>query len=118
MPEKWEELRDRIVSSIESRAQTVLAENAGSKLFVEERAGRLAKLGVEYLAAKTDDDKAAIEERMQSVRQAMENEIGTVLTNASDKAKSWFKDIAGVVFDTVISFLPAVGPLGKLIKKT
>lgn len=108
MPEKWQELKDQIVGVVESRTKDFLAQNAGLKALLLERAERLAKLSTAYLMTVDPGAKKDISDSMQVVQQTMENEIDAAAANATAAAKSVFKQIVGVAFDTLIKVLPTI----------
>lgn len=107
MAEEWKALRDALVSSVTERAGELLAANQPVKDKVLERAERLAQLAEEWVLAPASE-KAVIEERMEKVRQTVENEVDALMLRAKPEAKQFVKAIAGTVFDTIIRGLPGL----------
>jgi hypothetical protein len=108
MAEKWEDIRDSILSTIEGRAKDFLKDNAAAKDRLRERAERLAKLAFRYATISDEAARKTISDDMVVVRQTMENEIAALALSGSNEAKNVFKQIAGTAFDMVIKALPAI----------
>jgi len=108
MAEKWEQLRDALLSSVETRAKDFLDTNKPARDFLVERAGRLAKLSVEWVAATTDEQKKLLRQDMTVVQQTMENQITALAVNASADGRRLLAGIVGTAFETVIKALPTI----------
>lgn len=102
MAEKWEELRDALVSTVEGQMKDLLDQNNGAKDLVVERSSALAKYAVKYAENPNDSDK----HEMDIIRQTIMNEIDALALNVSSGVKNLFKAIVGVAFDALIKALP------------
>ena len=107
MPNTFEDLKKSIVDVVESRAKDFLKENADAKVFLVERAERLAKIAFEYATAP-DDKKDALKADMEVVRQSIENEISSVAVAASKSSRELFKAILGTALDVLVKALPTI----------
>lgn len=109
-----EQLKDSVVAAVQGRVDEFLEANPEAKAFVQERAKRVAELGVKYLRAG-EDEIEGIKRSLKIVRQSIENEVdGLVLVAATKESKALFKSVLGAAFDTIINSLPAILKLVKL----
>ncbi|MFO0701764.1 MAG: hypothetical protein U0236_21295 [Nitrospira sp.] len=104
MAEKWEDLRDALVSTIEARAKEFLDQNKVARDLIVERSGALAKYALKYAANPNDADQL----EMNIIRQTITNEIDALALNASSGAKNLFKALVGIAFDSLVKALPAL----------
>lgn len=107
MAEKWEEIRDALVSSVEDRAKDFLKDNKAAKDFLVERAERLAKLAVAYaMLDGVEKDQAKAD--MAVVAQSIENQVAALSVTAASGTKKLFANLVGVAFDSLVKALPAL----------
>ena len=108
MAGKWEDVRDAIIDTVESRAKKFLDDNKAARDFLRERAERLAKVTILYAEAKDSAQRDSLMNDAKIVRQAMELELATLALTGSATAKNLFGQILGVAFDALIKALPAI----------
>lgn len=108
MPTSIKDLAQVIIDRIETRGKKFLDENAAARAFIYERADRLATLGVSYAAASDDATRAEVLERMESVRQSIENELSSVAVDASVEARAAFMDIVNMAVEFLRGMLPVL----------
>ncbi|MDD5305483.1 MAG: hypothetical protein PHS14_20475 [Elusimicrobia bacterium] len=113
MPTTIKELTQVIIDRIEARGKKFLDENQGAREFIYERAQRLATLGVTYAAASDDATREDALERMESVRQSIENELSAVAVNASVAAREEFLAIVNMAVEFLRGMLPVLVGLFK-----
>ncbi len=110
MAEKWEELRDNIIGIVTNRVREFVEGNVNVKAFLEERAGRLAKLAVERMRPD-GTDKAHVEAQMGLVTDTIENDVAALEITAAKEAASVFSAVLQAVGDMLKGALPLLGGL-------
>lgn len=108
---KIDQLKQWFLDTVEADGKAFLDENAGSRAFIEERAQRLATLGVTYIASSDADSQERVLEQMEEVRQSIANELSVVAVNASVAARQEFMKIV----NHCVTVLKTVLPIAKAI---
>jgi uncharacterized protein (DUF1786 family) len=103
-----EDLKNSIVGPVTDAAKKLLADNKDAAQFLEDRAKRIAELGVEYLKASDDTGREAVIEQLEVVKQSIQNEISQVAVNASIEARATFKNVMDVALGVLIKALPVI----------
>ena len=115
MEEIIDQLKDSMIGAVRGRLDEFLEANPEAKDYVQERAKRVAGLGVQYLRAE-EGERAGIERSLKIVRQSIENEVdGIALVVVTQESKALFKSVFGAVLDTLINSLPALLKLVKAV---
>lgn len=103
-----EDLKSSIVGPVTDAAKKLLQDNKDAALFLEDRAKRVADLGVDYIKATSDVGREEILEQLEVVRQSIQNEISQVAVNASIEARATFKNVLDVALGVLIKALPII----------
>jgi|SRR4029078_5091952 hypothetical protein len=103
-----EDLKNSIIAPVTEAAKKLLRDNQDAAQFLEERAKRVAELGVEYLKASDDAARAQVIEQLEVVKQSIQNEISQVAVNASAAARATFKNVLDVALGVLIKALPII----------
>ncbi len=92
---------------IKGRLDRFLDSNREKKEFLEERARRLAELTVEFTKAKSDAERAEISERIDTVKDTIQNELYAAAVDVSTEFRSAVNDVLGTAIDWGLK----VGPI-------
>jgi hypothetical protein len=103
-----DDLKGSILGPVKAAAKDLLASNKDAADFIEERGRRIAELGVDYIKAGSDSDRAAALLQIQVVRQAIQSEIASVAVNASVASRETFQRVLATALDVVIKVLPII----------
>lgn len=103
-----EDLKDSVVGPVKDAAKQFVTDNKDAAAFLEDRAQRVAELGVQYLQASDDAARSAVMEQIEVVRQSIQNELSQVAVNAEIKARETFNKIMLVALDVLIKALPVI----------
>lgn len=103
-----EDLKNSIVAPVTAAAKKLLQDNKDAAQFLEDRAKRVAELGVEYLKASDDAAREVAIEQLEVVKQSIQNEISQVAVNASIEARATFKNVMDVALGVLIKALPII----------
>lgn len=102
------DLKDAVLVPVKGASKDFLDANKDAQDFLEDRAKRLAELGVDYVKADSDDARDSVSQLIRVVRQSMANEISQVAVNASYESRSVFGKILDTAFGVVIKILPVI----------
>jgi len=103
-----EDLKSSIVGPVTDAAKKLLQDNKDAAAFLEDRAKRVAELGVEYLKASDEAAQELVIEQLEVVKQSIQNEISQVAVNASLEARATFKNAMDVALSVLIKALPVI----------
>lgn len=103
-----DDLKDSIVGPVTEAAKKLLTDNKDAAQFLEDRALRVAELGVDYIKASDDAARASVMGQIEVVRQTIQNEISSVAVNASTEARATFKNVMNVALGVVLKALPII----------
>lgn len=103
-----DDLKDSIVGPVTDAAKKFLTDNKDAAQFLEDRAKRIAELGVEYLKATDDAGRDSVMELLEVAKQSIQNEIAQVAVNAETQAKATFKSVMGVALNVFMKALPVI----------
>jgi hypothetical protein len=103
-----DDLKDSVVGPVTAAAKQLLAENKDAAQFLEDRARRVAELGVGYLKASDDGARAAVLLQLSVVQQSIQNELAGVAVNASVAARATFQNALSVGLGVLIKALPVI----------
>lgn len=109
--ETLEALKDLIVDTVKTQVKDFVTDNKDAEDFLKDRAGRMAKLGVEWLEAEAsgDDDKQkSVILDMKIVQQSIQNEIATVAVNAAVASRETFMKTLQTAGDILLKALPII----------
>jgi len=93
---------------LKGRLDRFLDSNKDKKEFLEERTKRLAELTVELARAKTDEERAFIAGRMDTVKDTIENELYAAAVNVSAEFRAASGDVLGTVVDWGLKIAPGL----------
>jgi hypothetical protein len=103
-----DDLKDAVVAPVTAAAQKLLADNKDAAEFLQDRAKRVAELGVDYIKAGDDAAREAVMLQLQVVQQSIQNEISQVAVNASVESRATFKNVMGVALNVLLKALPVI----------
>lgn len=103
-----DDLKDSIVGPVTDAAKKLLQDNKDAALFLEDRAKRIAELGVEYLKATDDAGRESVMELLEVTKQSIQNEIAQVAVTAEIQARATFKNVLDVAIGVLIKALPVI----------
>ena len=92
------DLKDAVLGTVKDQA----------KDFLEDRAKRLEELGVDYLKAKTDDERDSVSERIQVVMQSIRTQLAGLALTAEAEARATFGKIVETALGVMVKVLPVV----------
>lgn len=102
-------LKDSILSSVKDRSKKFLEDNKDARDFLEDRAKRLAELGVELVRAGSDEEKRqAAFTQLAVVQQSIQNQLSAVAIHASLESREMFGKILGTAVDVIVKALPVI----------
>lgn len=104
----WKELSDTLIDTIKGRAEAFWNDNAAARDFVTKKAQELAKLVFKLKTTTSESEQAEIKNEIAFVRQAIENELGTVALIGETEAKSTFKEIVNTAFGVLAKVAPVL----------
>lgn len=108
----WKEilggLKDAVVLPVKEGAKDLLDANKDARDFLEDRAKRLAELGVEYLKAENDAARESVKELMVVVQQSIRNEVSQVAVGASIESRKTFAKVLDAAVGVLIKAIPIV----------
>jgi hypothetical protein len=103
------ELKNAVLVPVTERAGKFLDDNKDAKEFLEERATRLAELGVDLAKAIGDETASRqVVEQIEVVKQTIQNQLSTIAVKASLESKDLFGKILGTAVDVIVKALPAI----------
>ena len=102
------DLKDSVVGPVTEVAKQFLKDNKDAAQFLEDRAKRVAELGVDYLKASDDAAKEAVILQLEVVQQSIQNEISAVAVNASIEARATFQRVLNTALGVLIKVLPVI----------
>lgn len=103
-----DDLKDSVVGPVTEAAKKLLADNKDAAEFLQDRAKRVAELGVDYIKAGDDAARAAVMLQLQVVQQSIQNEISGVAVTASVEARATFKGVMSVALNVLLKALPVI----------
>lgn len=93
---------------LKGRLDRFLDANKDKKDFLEERTKRLAELTVEFARAKTEEERAFIAGRMDTVKDTIQNELYAAAVSVSAEFRSSASDVLGTVVDWGLKIAPGL----------
>lgn len=103
------DLKDAILVPVTGRAKKFLDDNKDARDFLEERATRLAELGVALVMAASDEEaKKRVLTQMDVVRQSIQNQLSAVAVQASIESRDLFGKIMGTAVDVIVKAIPVI----------
>jgi hypothetical protein len=108
MASQLDALKDAIVDTVKAQVQDFLTENKDAREFLEDRAKRMAKLGLEYLQAGGDADREVVLQDMKIVQQTIRNDMAAVAVNAAVASRETFMKVLSAAGDVLIKALPVI----------
>ena len=103
-----DDLKNSVVGPVTDAAKQLLADNKDAAQFLEDRAKRVAELGVDYLKAEDDASRQAVMLQLQVVQQSIQNELAQVAVNAAIEARATFQRVMEVAISVLIKALPVI----------
>jgi len=101
------ELKEGVVSTVREHVGKFLDENADAKVFLEDRAKRLAELAVALVKVGANEmARKAVMYDISIVRQSMANEISAVAVAASKASRETFRAVLGTAADILVKVAP------------
>lgn len=101
-------LKDAVVAPVKESAKAFLDANKDARDFLEDRAKRLAELGVEYVKAGDDAERDRIRLQLTVVQQSIRNEVSQVAVGAAIESRNTFAKILDTAVGVLIKALPVV----------
>lgn len=108
MDQNLEALAGSVKGLLKGRLDQFLNDNKNRKEFLEERTKRLAELAVDLAKAQTNDERNYILGRMDTVRDAITNELYGAAVVVSSEFKSTAHEVLGTVVDWGLKVAPAL----------
>lgn len=104
-----EDLKVAILAPVKERSKKFLDDNKDAGEFLEDRAKRIAELGVELVRAGDDDEKREnIMTQMAVVQQTIQNQLSAVAVHASIESRELFGKILGTALDVLVKAIPVI----------
>lgn len=103
-----EDLKDSVVTPVTEAATAFLKSNKDAAEFLQDRAKRVAELGVEYLKASDDLGRDAVVLQLQVVRQSIQNELSQVAVGASIESRATFGRVLDAAIGVLIKAIPVI----------
>lgn len=101
-------LKDAVVAPVKEGAKDLLDSNKDARDFLEDRAKRIAELGVQYLKASDDAAREATEELIEVAKQSIRNEVAQVAVGAAIESRKTFAKVLDGAIGAVIKVLPVI----------
>lgn len=103
-----EDLKNAVMVPVKDASKKFLDDNKDAKDFLEDRAKRLAELGVEFVKASDDAAREAVKLQMAVVQQSIRNEISQVAVGASIESRATFGKVLDAAVGVLIKALPII----------
>lgn len=103
-----EDLTAAVVDPVKAAASGLLASNKDAADFLQDRAKRVAELGVDYLKASDDAAREAVVLQLQVVRQSIQNELSQVAVGASTESRATFGRVLDAAVGVLIKAIPII----------
>lgn len=101
------DLKDAVLLPVKDGAKKFLDDNKDAQEFIEDRAKRLAELGVEFVKA-SGEEREKVKTQMEVVQQSIRNELSQVAVGASTASRKLFGGILEAAVGVLVKALPAV----------
>lgn len=105
-----EDLKDAVVGTVKGQVGDFLNQHADAKAFLEDRAKRLAQLGIEYLKGNEAERKNT-DVQIQVVQQSIRNQLAAVAVGAEAKARETFAKVIETALGVLAKAIPALASL-------
>lgn len=102
------DLKDAVIAPVKDGSKKFLDENKDARDFLEDRAKRLAELGIDFVKAADDAARDAVKLQMSVVQQSIRNELSQVAVGASIEARATFGRVLDAAFGVLIKVLPTI----------
>lgn len=102
------DLKDAVTGTVKDVSKDFLDQHKDAKDFLEEQAKDMATLGVDYVKATDDAERAKIEFQMKLVAQSVRNKLAGIALDAEAEAKATFGKILETALSVAIKVLPVV----------
>lgn len=102
------DLKDAVLGTVKDQAKDFLDQNKDAKDFLEDRAKRLEELGVDYLKAKTSDERDSVSELIAVVTQSIRTQLAGLALTAEAEARATFGKIVETALGVMVKVLPVV----------
>jgi len=103
-----DELKDAIISTVEEKAKGFLKDNADARIFLYDRAKRLAQAGYAYALESDEAAKVQLKEDMKVIEQSIANELASVAVTAQAASKALFRSILETAVGVFVKAIPAI----------
>ncbi len=103
-----EDLKDAVLAPVKDASKKFLDENKDAQDFLEDRAKRLAELGVEFVKATDDEARDAVRLQMSVVQQSIRNELSQVALGASIESRATFGKVLDAAVGVLVKALPVI----------
>ena len=103
-----EALAGSLKGLLKGRLDQFLDSNKDKKEFLEDRVRRLAELTVDLARAKTEEERAFIAGRMDTVKDTIQNELYAAAVNVSAEFRSTVSDVLGTAVDWGLKVAPGL----------
>lgn len=102
-----EDLKDAVLGPVKDGAKSFLENNQDAQDFLEDRAKRLAELGVEFVKA-SGEEREKVKTQMEVVQQSIRNELSQIAVGASTASKKLFGNVLEAAVGVLIKAIPAI----------
>ena len=106
-----DELKDAIFGAVKDEANDFLDAHQDAKVFLADRAKRVAQLGVRYVKAADDAERAQVNTQLEVVQQSIRNELAGIAVSAEAQAKATFGKVVQTAIGVVVKALPTLAAL-------
>lgn len=101
-----EGLKDSIIGTVKVSSKEFLEAHSDAKVFLADRAKRVAELGVEYVKCTSDEERDAVKLQLEVVQQSVRNELAAIAVDADAKSRETFGKIMETALGVVIKAIP------------
>lgn len=108
MADEWQAIADSILATIKDEAKDFLDQNKAVKDLLEDRAKRIAQLGLDYIKETDPAKKIELEVDMDIVKQTIVNEVSAIALNGQTASIAAFKATVATALGALVKYLPII----------
>lgn len=102
------DLKDAVLEPVKAGSKKFLEDNKDARDFLEDRAKRLAELGVEFAQASDAEERKKILAQLEVVQQSIRNELSQVALGAAIESRNLFSQALNTAVGVLIKVLPVL----------
>lgn len=104
----FSELKDAILEPVKAGSKKFLDDNKDARDFLEDRAKRLAELGVEFAQSSDPEERQKVLKQLEIVQQSIRNELSQVALGAAIESRNLFSQAVNTAVGVLLKMLPTV----------